>query len=145
MVLFQNLFLFDKSSQFLLSFYDPSRIILSILVSIFSSYIVLSMVGQSMLDSFHPSSRILILFAASLVLGCSVWSIHFIGVLSFQLCTTVSYDKTLTVASIFPNLIASMIALAYVSRPKIKLSEWIIGGILVGSGIGTMYDTGRPR
>ncbi|AOP36259.1 transcriptional regulator [Leptospira tipperaryensis] len=142
MVLIQNFFLFDTSVSFLPSSYDPILIILSVLVAIFSSYIALRMVGQSLPESFHPSSKFLILFAASLALGCGIWSMHFIGMLSFQLCTTVSYDKTLTIVSIFPSLIASMIALAYVSRPKIKWIELIFGGILVGSGIGAMHYTG---
>ncbi len=140
--LIQNFFLFDNSALFLTSSYDPGLIILSVLVSIFSSYIALKMVGQTIPESFHPASKSLILFAASLALGCGVWSMHFIGMLSFKLCTTVTYDKTLTIVSIFPSLIASTIALAYVSRPKIKIIELIIGGVLVGSGIGAMHYTG---
>ncbi|MCG6169769.1 MHYT domain-containing protein [Leptospira sanjuanensis] len=142
MTLFQNFFLFDTSTPFLPSSYDPALIVLSVLVSIFSSFIALQMVGQSDPESSSKGSKLLILFAGSLALGCGVWAMHFIGMLSFQLCTTVSYDKTLTIVSMIPSFVASMIALAYVARPKIHWVELVFGGVLVGSGIGAMHYTG---
>lgn len=138
----RNFFLFNDNVQLLPSAYDPILIVLSILVSIFSSFIALQMIGQSSPDSSRAGSKFLILFAASLALGCGVWAMHFIGMLSFQLCVSVSYDKTLTIVSMFPSFIASMIALAYVGRPKIHWVEFVVGGVLVGSGIGAMHYTG---
>ncbi|PJZ41851.1 transcriptional regulator [Leptospira kmetyi] len=137
----RNFFLFNDNVQLLPSTYDPILIVLSILVSIFSSFIALQMIGQSSPDSSR-TGKLLILFAASLALGCGVWAMHFIGMLSFQLCVSVSYDKTLTIVSMFPSFIASMIALAYVGRPKIHWVELVVGGVLVGSGIGSMHYTG---
>ncbi|MGJ4754307.1 MHYT domain-containing protein [Leptospira kmetyi] len=137
----RNFFLFNDNVQLLPSTYDPILIVLSILVSIFSSFIALQMIGQSSPDSSR-TGKLLILFAASLAFGCGVWAMHFIGMLSFQLCVSVSYDKTLTIVSMFPSFIASMIALAYVGRPKIHWVELVVGGVLVGSGIGSMHYTG---
>lgn len=135
-------FLFDQPSSLLASSYDPVLVALSVVVAIFSSYIALRMVGQTIPESFPPWSKYLILIAASFALGCGVWSMHFIGMLSFRLCTTVTYDRTLTILSILPSIVASTVALAYVSRSKLRILELIIGGILVGSGIGSMHYTG---
>ncbi|EPG75592.1 PAS domain S-box protein [Leptospira fainei serovar Hurstbridge str. BUT 6] len=138
----QEYFLFDQPASLLASSYDPGLVVLSVLVAIFSSYIALRMVGQTVPESFSPGSKYLILIAASFALGCGVWSMHFIGMLSFKLCTTVTYDRTLTIVSILPSIVASTVALAYVSRSKLRIMELIIGGILVGSGIGSMHYTG---
>ncbi|EQA37241.1 PAS domain S-box protein [Leptospira inadai serovar Lyme str. 10] len=138
----RQFFLSDQSAPFLDSSYDPGLIVLSILVAIFSSYIALRMVGQPLPESISPASRFLILFAAGIALGCGVWSMHFIGMLSFKLCTNVTYDRTLTIVSVLPSIVASMVALTYVSRSKLRIQELIIGGVLVGSGIGSMHYTG---
>lgn len=111
-------------------------------MAIFASYIALQIVGQKVPESSPPITKYLIPAAASLALGCGVWSMHFIGMLSFELCTTVQYDKSLTILSIFPSLLASTIALSFVSRPKISATELALGGVLVGSGIGAMHYTG---
>ncbi len=111
-------------------------------MAIFASYIALQIVGQKVPESSPPITKYLISSAASLALGCGVWSMHFIGMLSFELCTTVQYDKSLTIISIFPSLLASTIALFFVNRPKISPAELVLGGVLVGSGIGAMHYTG---
>lgn len=137
-----NFFIDDSASAFLTATYNPWLVILSVLIAVFASYIALQIVGQTPPESSPPITQYLVSAAASLALGCGVWSMHFIGMLSFELCTTVKYDKTLTLLSAIPSLLASTIALRFVSRPKISIVELVIGGVLVGSGIGAMHYTG---
>ncbi|PKA16153.1 MHYT domain-containing protein [Leptospira haakeii] len=137
-----NFFIYDSSVKLLTATYNPWLVVLSVLMAIFASYIALQIVGQKVPESSPPITKYLISSAASLALGCGVWSMHFIGMLSFELCTTVQYDKSLTILSIFPSLLASTVALSFVNRPKISSTELILGGVLVGSGIGAMHYTG---
>ncbi|PJZ76573.1 MHYT domain-containing protein [Leptospira neocaledonica] len=137
-----NFFIYNSSAKLLTATYNPWLVVLSVLMAIFASYIALQIVGQKVPESSPPITKYLISSAASLALGCGVWSMHFIGMLSFELCTTVQYDKSLTILSIFPSLLASTIALSFVNRPKISGTELALGGVLVGSGIGAMHYTG---
>ncbi|TGK41511.1 MHYT domain-containing protein [Leptospira andrefontaineae] len=141
-VFLDNFFIYNSSVKLLTATYNPWLVVLSVLMAIFASYIALQIVGQKVPESSPPITKYLIPAAASLALGCGVWSMHFIGMLSFELCTTVQYDKSLTILSIFPSLLASTIALSFVSRPKISITELVLGGVLVGSGIGAMHYTG---
>ncbi|PJZ24635.1 transcriptional regulator [Leptospira hartskeerlii] len=137
-----NFFIYNSSAKLLSATYNPWLVVLSVLMAIFASYIALQIVGQKVPESSPPITKYLVSSAASLALGCGVWSMHFIGMLSFELCTTVQYDKSLTILSIFPSLLASTVALSFVSRPKISGTELVLGGLLVGSGIGAMHYTG---
>ncbi|TGK03786.1 PAS domain S-box protein [Leptospira semungkisensis] len=138
----RSLFTFDPGSPLLVETYNPWLVVLSVLIAIFASYIALQIVGQTVPEHSPPLTKYLVLAAGSLALGCGVWAMHFVGMLSFSLCTTVKYDKTLTIVSMFPSLLASVVALSFVNRPKISITELVLGGVLVGSGIGTMHYTG---
>ncbi|WP_367899227.1 MHYT domain-containing protein [Leptospira sp. WS58.C1] len=137
-----NFFIYNTSAKLLTATYNPWLVVLSVLMAILASYIALQIVGQKVPESAPPITKYLISSAASLALGCGVWSMHFIGMLSFELCTTVQYDKSLTILSVAPSILASAIALSFVNRPKISGAELILGGLLVGSGIGAMHYTG---
>ncbi|MDF3820454.1 PAS domain S-box protein [Leptospira sp. 96542] len=121
--------------------YNYWLVTLSIFISIFASWISLYMLNRfsHVENSF---SKFLILFTASLSMGGAVWSMHFIGMLSFELCTKVTYNKTLTILSILPSFFASYFALLSLNKDKISVKELIIVGVMVGSGIGAMHYMG---
>src|SRR3989344_3396003 len=77
------------------------------------------------------------MLAGSLALGCGVWGMHFIGMLAYQLCTTVTYDTDLTTASVLPSVGASWVALRLLASDRVNNRELVIAGVLVGAGIGT--------
>jgi PAS domain S-box-containing protein len=121
--------------------YTPTLVLLSILVAIFSSWMGLQVVGQARLANTRPL-RAAMLATGSLALGCGVWSMHFIGMLAFALCTHVNYENGLTLLSVLPSLAASWIALTLISRRSLSLASLLTGGVLVGAGIGAMHYTG---
>jgi PAS domain S-box-containing protein len=67
---------------------------------------------------------------------------HFIGMLAFQFCAEVAFDKGLTLLSLLPALLASWVTLELLSRGRMTRWQWVLGGILVGAGIGSMHYTG---
>lgn len=82
------------------------------------------------------------LLTGALCLGAGVWSMHFIGMLAFELCTTVSYDPVITALSAAPSILAGWITLNLLSRQSVNWQRLAAGGLAVGAGIGAMHYLG---
>jgi PAS domain S-box-containing protein len=121
--------------------YTPSLVVLSILVAIFSSWMGLQVVDQAK-SATTSGLRATMLATGSLALGCGVWAMHFIGMLAFDLCTTVDYDPGVTMLSVLPSLGASWVALNIIGRRELTTGALLTGGVLTGAGIGAMHYTG---
>ena len=119
--------------------YEPRLVVLSVLVAIFSSWMGLQITGRASSNAAH---RAIVLGTGSLALGAGVWSMHFIGMLAFNLCTPVHYDHWTTLLSALPSIGASWVALNLISRPQLRLPHLLVGGVLVGAGIGAMHYAG---
>ncbi|WP_286746541.1 MHYT domain-containing protein [Aquabacterium sp. UBA2148] len=121
--------------------YDPMLVVLSVCLAIFASTMALHATEQARVLT-QSRLRSVTLLAGSLALGCGVWGMHFIGMLAYQLCTTVTYDSDLTTASVLPSVAASWVALKLLSNEHVSTRERVIAGVLVGAGIGAMHYTG---
>ncbi|WP_447591443.1 PAS domain S-box protein [Aquipseudomonas campi] len=126
---------------FLYGTYNTNLVLLSVLVAIFASGMALQVAGMARLSK-NPLYRQVALITGSLALGGGVWSMHFIGMLAFQLCTRIDYDPGLTLLSLLPSLAASWVALHLLVRQEISPLQLITGGVLVGAGIGAMHYSG---
>ncbi len=114
--------------------------VLSLVVASLTSALALQVAGMA-----KPATgwrRQSILATGALALGGGVWSMHFIGMLAFQLCAKIAFDAHITAISIVPALIASWVALALLARHQLDAWRLIVGGVLVGAGIGTMHYLG---
>lgn len=121
--------------------FEPKLVALSFIIAIFSSFMALQIAGQAnLLD--HNYRRNLSLGAGSVALGGGVWSMHFIGMLAFELCAKVDYSLGITLLSMIPSIAASWVALHLIGKDKIQPLQLIVGGVLVGAGIGAMHYTG---
>ena len=134
-------FRYPVDSPLVYGSFEPKLVALSFIIAIFSSFMALQIAGQASLLE-HNYRRHLSLAAGSVALGGGVWSMHFIGMLAFELCTRVDYSLGITLISMIPSIAASWVALNLISKDKIKPLQLIVGGVLVGSGIGTMHYTG---
>ncbi|GAA71540.1 hypothetical protein P20439_1614 [Pseudoalteromonas sp. BSi20439] len=123
--------------------YDPSLVTLSILTAIFAAYFSLHVIDLAN-NTHFKSYRKLANLTAALVLAGGVWSMHFIAMLAFSLCTTIKYDPTLTFVSFIPALLACTIAFSclktYSTHPRII--NLILSSLLFGAGVGTMHYSG---
>ncbi|TGK97841.1 MHYT domain-containing protein [Leptospira levettii] len=142
MDLLQEFFIISPTNvYFVEGTYNPWFVLLSIFISILASWISLYLLHRFS-EVGNQFYRFAILFTASLSLGGAVWSMHFIGMISFELCTTVTYNKVITTLSILPSFIASFFALQTLSKKQISKFELVSVGILVGVGIGFMHYMG---
>ncbi len=126
---------------FLYGSYNLWLVLLSLLIAIFASSMALQVAGMARLSDNHLYRQVA-LVTGSLALGGGVWSMHFIGMLAFQLCVRVDYSPSLTLLSLLPSFFASWIALQLLARRTFSTLQLITSGVLVGAGIGTMHYSG---
>ena len=121
----------------------PGLVLLSLAIAIFTSWMALQMTAYSRSQaSISRQLHRLCLMAGSLALGCGVWAMHFIGMLAFELGTSIDYDPGLTLLSIVPSVAASFVALATISRRAVSAPLLLRSGLVMGLGIGAMHYTG---
>lgn len=76
-------------------------------------------------------------------MGVGIWSMHFIGMLAFEMPNMVmAYDVPLIVLSILVAVAGSGLALFIVSRDKVPLSSLLAGGIAMAAAIAGMHYIG---
>lgn len=136
-----ELFNYPDNTQLLNGNYNLWLVALSVVIAILASTMALQISSQAAQFSKARLRQISTLVGA-VSLGGGVWSMHFIGMLAFDLHTHVDYQWGLTLFSMLPSIAASVVALHLLGQGEISLKQLLIGGILVGSGIGTMHYTG---
>jgi PAS domain S-box-containing protein len=138
---FSQLFDIPPTGLLLVGEFDNSLVILSISIAVFASFMAFQVAVQAS-KSKSQLQRQAILLVSSTALSGGIWSMHFIGMLAFELCTDIRYGWQLTLLSLLPAILASWIAQNLIIKPAISAKELILGGVLVGAGIGTMHYIG---
>jgi PAS domain S-box-containing protein len=116
-------------------------VVLSVAIAMLASFMGFQVASLSTTTK-NPFRKHFSLLSGSVALGGGVWSMHFIGMLAFELCTEVTYGWQLTSVSLAPAIAASWTALHYLSKKQISHKELLVGAILMGSGIGAMHYIG---
>lgn len=121
--------------------YDPRMVALSLVIAIGASYMALTLAAAARRSQASIMQR-LHLASGSVSLGLGIWSMHFIGMLAFQMPTHVHYHPSITALSAVPSLIASWVTLSMLSRYELTGARLIVGGLAVGAGVGAMHYLG---
>ncbi|MEG1056098.1 MAG: MHYT domain-containing protein, partial [Janthinobacterium sp.] len=121
--------------------HDAGLVLFSIGIAIFASFMALQIAGMAR-SSERGFQRQTAIITGAIALGGGIWSMHFIGMLAFDICTRVSFDPGLTLLSMLPGMAASWVALHLLARPRISWRQLVVGGVLVGVGIGSMHYSG---
>ena len=129
-------------SQLMMGNYNIKLVVISIIVAIAASFFTLHFATVARYIISLHYKRIALL-SGSFIMAGGIWSMHFIGMLAFQMSGKMEYDLALTLISLLPSLIASYIALNILAG-KEPLTIWrlLIGGMAVGAGIGAMHYMG---
>jgi PAS domain S-box-containing protein len=120
--------------------YDLGLVAMSVLISILSAYTALDLAGRVV--AARGRLRIVWLFAGASAMGQGIWSMHYIGMLALGMPMIVYYHLPTVLLSLFAAIAASFVALFIVSRPKMSISDAMIGSLFMGSGIGAMHYVG---
>lgn len=121
--------------------YDIALVFLSLFVSIFSSTMAL----QSAQIARRTKSRLYrhtAIATGAIALGGGIWTMHFIGMLAFELPTHVHYETRVTLLSLIPACAASWFALHRLVQHYVSMLQLVTSGTVVGAGIGAMHYTG---
>jgi len=120
--------------------YHSVLVTLSILIAILAAYAAINLISQ--LYIFRSKTYIWTQIAISgFVLGLGIWSMHFIGMMAFNLPVPVRYDGPLTLLSLIIAVVASIIGLA-IAHYKHTLLPLIVGGLFLGMSVSSMHYVG---
>ena len=74
--------------------------------------------------------------------GGAIWSMHFIAMMACRLPVPVTYDVTLTLASLVVAVVVTGIGLFSVGTGSSNSARVIAGGVVTGLGVASMHYTG---
>ncbi|MDH5395413.1 MAG: ATP-binding protein, partial [Gammaproteobacteria bacterium] len=118
--------------------YNLYLVALSFFIATYASYSMLS-VSERLINA---SLKIKWLLAGSLSLGSGIWSMHFIGMLAYEMTMPVSYDFSLTIFSGVIALAASALAMYLLGWGKLTFKKIVTGGFIIGLGVASMHYLG---
>jgi two-component system, sensor histidine kinase and response regulator len=122
------------------SSYDYRLVALSVLIAICASYAALDLAGR--VTAARNSARLAWLFGGAIAMGTGIWSMHYTGMLAYQLPVPVYYHIPTVILSLVAAICASFVALFVVSRPRVGFLHVIAGSSLMATGIAGMHYTG---
>jgi len=120
--------------------YSQSLVVFSLLVAILASYTALDMAGR--LATTEGRVARWWLAGGATAMGLGIWSMHFVGMLAFNLPIPIGFDLAITLYSLAVSVSASAYALWLVSRPQLPRRRLLAGAVLMGLGIATMHYLG---
>ncbi|MCB1998445.1 MAG: diguanylate cyclase [Burkholderiaceae bacterium] len=120
--------------------YEPGVVALSMLIAAFASYVALDL-ARRVRGPDRASARAWIAGGA-LVIGSGVWSMHFVGMLAFELPIALGYRADMTLWSWVAAVGVSGLALALASRETLTPRVLATGAVAMGGGICAMHYVG---
>jgi len=120
--------------------YHIPLVLLSIAVAIIASYTAF-LVTERIAHDQRKAMHMLWAGTGSLCLGGGIWSMHFIGMLAAETQAAVQYDILITLLSLVPACLASLVVLYNGITPS-KKHQLLLRGVIMGGGIGLMHYIG---
>ncbi|HEU5046636.1 MAG TPA: PAS domain S-box protein [Rickettsiales bacterium] len=121
--------------------YQLTLVVLSYAVASFASYTALSL-SQQLVSVKNLKGKYLFHLGGAFAMGAGIWSMHFIGMLSYKMHMAVHYNPELTFISMLIAIAVSYGVLGIVAREQLTLRQVLTGSILMGIGICGMHYTG---
>ena len=120
--------------------YNPTLVVLSYVVATVASHVALDLAGR--VTATRGRKVWYWLAGGAVAMGVGIWSMHFIGMLAFNLPILIAYDSGITVASMLIAVAVSGFALFTVSRNTLTWRNLAAAGAAMGLGIAAMHYTG---
>jgi diguanylate cyclase (GGDEF)-like protein len=120
--------------------YNTWLVFASLLIAILASYTALDMAGRVAATQGRVARGWLI--GGSIAMGIGIWSMHFLGMLAFNLPIPMGYDPAITFLSLLIAIAASACVLWIVCQKKLSWKRLCLGAVLMGAGVASMHYTG---
>ena len=124
----------------LIGSYSPALVVISLFVAILASYTALDLTGR--IATSRGRAAHWWMAGGALAMGVGVWSMHFIGMLAFELPIKLGYDLGITALSLLISILSCGFALWLVSQSRLPLWQLGFGALVMGAGISGMHYTG---
>ncbi|EPL03761.1 bifunctional diguanylate cyclase/phosphodiesterase [Pseudomonas sp. CF161] len=124
----------------LIGSYSPALVVISLFVAILASYTALDLTGR--IATTRGLAAQLWMAGGALAMGVGVWSMHFIGMLAFELPIELGYDLSITGLSLLISILSCGFALWLVSQARLPFWQLGFGALVMGAGISGMHYTG---
>lgn len=121
--------------------YIPFLVLLSYIIASFGSYTGISLAC----DIYRAQSRLqknIIHLGGAVALGAGIWSMHFVGMLSYSTDMLHTYDTTLTAISMMMAVLAAFGAIAAARAALFQKELVAVSALLMGTAICVMHYTG---
>ncbi|MCY9388009.1 diguanylate cyclase, partial [Bacillus haynesii] len=120
--------------------YNGWFVLLSYITAVLAAYTALDLSERVV----HTKGRKNIgwLLAGSLTMGLGIWSMHFIGMVSFQTAEEMKYDLRFVLFSIVAAFAGSLISFYVVNGKKPTNARLAAGSLAMGSAIASMHFIG---
>jgi NO-binding membrane sensor protein with MHYT domain len=122
--------------------YQPVLVLLSIGVAILGSLTALALTALSDVEDAGAGLKSVALTSGGLIMGATIWSMHFVAMMAVDFPVVVNYNLPETVASIGIAIVATGLGLYLASSRRIGWLSIPLGGVLMGLGIAGMHYLG---
>ncbi|MCW4643352.1 EAL domain-containing protein [Bacillus safensis] len=120
--------------------YNGWLVFLSIAVAAVASYSALH-IASRVAQSSGAKKKVWLLIGA-MIMGMGIWSMHFIGMMAFQMRFGITYDTSLLILSILASFIGSLIAFSICIQKQLSTRRLLISSITMGTAICSMHYLG---
>ena len=120
--------------------YSPSLVLLSIAIAILASYAALDLAGRT--SASEGRVRFMWIATGAFAMGLGIWSMHYVGMLALTLPVRVLYDLPTVLLSLLAAILASAVALLFVSRSALRPGPVLASSLAMGAGISAMHYIG---
>lgn len=120
--------------------YNLALVVASFMISALGAYTALTAMS---LHRARGSISLFNVFLAGLALGgVGIWSMHFLGMLAWDVDLAIGYRLSETLVSLVAAIAASALALGYLAAGRFTFARLAVAGTLTGLGVAAMHYLG---
>jgi NO-binding membrane sensor protein with MHYT domain len=130
------------TTQTLMPHYRQWLVAISFLISALGAYTALSVMSFSNADPGRRTNWFNTVLSGFALGGVGIWSMHFLGMLAFEVPVNVGYRPLETILSLLAAVLVSTLALGYMAARPFNSRRLWIAGPLTGLGVALMHYLG---
>jgi NO-binding membrane sensor protein with MHYT domain len=124
-------------------YYQPTLVLLSVVVAIIGSFTALAMTsGSHDVDDSHSWEAGFSLANGGLIMGTTIWSMHFTAMMAVKFSVLINYNIVETILSIVIAISVTAMGLFIVSNRRLGYFSIPGAGVAMGLGIASMHYLG---
>ncbi len=131
---------FEASMEYLTPSYNLVLVALSFCVSVFGSYTGLLLVKVARTTT--NNKKMWIGGAAFALGGGAIWTMHFIGMIAYDLGLPITYDPLITFMSLIVAVLVVGIGIVLLMGDQKSITRLLISGVITGLGVASMHYSG---